>query len=91
MGREVLIALSSGLSALFVFGYSTALWGAYEIAYDAGTPLWSGTFGPPWLHHYLVGFILAGVSFIGIMVVLLYLLLQKEKKRRKKLVWLNLD
>jgi len=47
------------LWGFYIFFYCLALWGAYEFAYQCPGvhPFWSGTFGYPVLHHYLVGFI----------------------------------
>lgn len=44
----------------FNAGYWTALWGAFEMAYQSPShPVWSGTWGAPMPHHYLVGFIVS--------------------------------
>ena len=47
------------LWGLFLFFYGMAFWGAYEFAYivPGVHPVWSGTWGPPFPHHYIVGFI----------------------------------
>ena len=58
------------IHALFWIGFGSAFWGAYEIAFDAyeagliESPIWSGTFGFPFFHHYIYGFILVGVAWI---------------------------
>jgi len=49
---------------VFQAGFWTFLWGAFEFAYKAGTPVWSGTFGFPILHHYLIGAILSYIAYI---------------------------
>lgn len=60
------------LWTVFVAGYFTALWGSFEWACtltEAGlieSPIWSGTFGYPIPHHYLIGFIAAGASIIAL-------------------------
>lgn len=44
--------------ALFWMSFGTALWGTFEQAYNAGaSPVWSGTWGFPVPHHYVLGFI----------------------------------
>jgi TRAP-type C4-dicarboxylate transport system permease small subunit len=44
--------------ALFWSSFGTALWGTFEQAYNAGaSPIWSGTFGFPVPHHYIIGFV----------------------------------
>ena len=47
------------LWGLYLFFYCLAFWGAYEFAYQCPGvhPVWSGTFGYPVPHHYLLGFI----------------------------------
>jgi len=51
--------------------FGTALWGTFEQAYNAGaSPIWSGTFGYPVPHHYILG-------FIGIMIA--YFTLTKDE------------
>jgi len=54
------------LWTLYWFSMATAFWGAYEIAYQSPLhhPLWSGTFGSPVLHHYIVGFALSTICII---------------------------
>ena len=63
------------LHVLFWAFLMTAFWGSFEMAYKASeagrieSPVWSGTFGFPVPHHYIVG-------FIGVAVV--YVLLTRE-------------
>jgi hypothetical protein len=46
-------------------GYLTAFWGAFEMAYQSGNhPVWSGTWGAPVPHHYVVGFIVVLVAYV---------------------------
>ena len=58
------------LWTLFVAGYITAIWGSFEGFYtlsEAGiiaSPVWSGTFGYPTPHHYIIGFVGAAASII---------------------------
>jgi hypothetical protein len=58
---------------LFVFSYATALWQYFEFAYkltEAGLiahPVWSGTWGPPYIHHGYLGFIGVALGFALIM------------------------
>jgi len=48
-------------------GFFLALLGAFEMAYDAPShPIWSGTFGFPIPHHYLIGF---GLDLIGYFLI----------------------
>ena len=49
---------------LFNIGFWTLFWGAFEFAYKCGVPIWSGTWGFPILHHYIVGAILCYVGYI---------------------------
>jgi len=49
---------------LFNIGFFTFFWGAFEFAYKVGTPIWSGTFGFPILHHYIIGAIMAYVTYL---------------------------
>jgi len=49
---------------LFNLGYMTFFWGAYEQAYQNGQPIWSGTWGPPTPHHYLVGAALIYIAYL---------------------------
>lgn len=53
------------LHAFFWIGYATAFWGAFELAYQSGShPIWSGTWGYPVPHHYIMGFTLVLISYI---------------------------
>jgi len=49
---------------LFNVGFFTLFWGAFELAYQLGIPIWSGTFGWPILHHYIIGAILTYIAFL---------------------------
>ncbi len=50
---------------LFNIGFWTFFWGAFELAYQSPShPIWSGTFGPPIMHHYIVGAILVYIGYI---------------------------
>lgn len=52
---------------VFLLGFATAFWGSFEMAYQSGNhPIWSGTWGFPIVHHYVVGFImiLVGVTML---------------------------
>jgi hypothetical protein len=50
---------------LFIIGWSMALWGAFEMAYRSGEhPVWSGTFGYPVPHHYIIGFIICLLVYL---------------------------
>jgi hypothetical protein len=50
---------------LFNVGFWTFFWGAFELAYQSGSsPIWSGTFGPPIPHHYIVGAIVAYAGYV---------------------------
>ena len=44
------------------FGFALALAGSFEQALANGSPIWSSVFGFPMLHHYLIGFVILGVS-----------------------------
>lgn len=46
--------------AIFNIGFWTFFWGAFEIAFTHPSvdPIWSGTFGFPIPHHYIVGMLL---------------------------------
>lgn len=46
------------------FGFAIALAGSFEQALDNGSPIWSSVFGFPVLHHYLIGFVILGVSLL---------------------------
>ncbi len=47
------------------FGFAIALAGSFEQALQAsGSPIWSSILGFPILHHYLLGFIILGVSLL---------------------------
>jgi len=54
------------LHALFNLGFATLFWGAFEFAYELGTPIWSGTLGFPVLHHYLIGAIICYCSYLAL-------------------------
>ena len=61
--RQVLIQI------VFWSGFISALHGSVEQALffadtNGGSALWSSWFGPPILHHYLIGFILIAVGWI---------------------------
>ena len=61
--RQILIQI------IFWSGFLTALHGSVEQAIffadtTGGSALWSSWFGPPILHHYLIGFILIAVGWI---------------------------
>ena len=45
---------------IFNIGFWTFFWGAFEIAFTHPNvdPIWSGTFGFPIPHHYIVGMLL---------------------------------
>jgi len=55
---------------LFWISYVTAFWGSFELAYrlwENGlieSPIWSGTFGVPVPHHYILGFV--GVAILWV-------------------------
>ena len=54
---------------IFWSGFVVALHGSVEQAIffadtNGGSALWSSWFGPPILHHYLIGFILIAVGWI---------------------------
>lgn len=54
---------------LFNLGFATFFWGAFELAYQSPSdPIWSGTFGPPILHHYIIGAIL---TYLGYLIITL--------------------
>ena len=43
----------------------TAFWGSFEQAVQAGNdPIWSGTLGFPFLHHYIIGYIILIIFYI---------------------------
>ena len=53
------------LIILFMIGYLTAFWGAFEMAYQSGNhPIWSGTWGFPVPHHYVIGFLIVLVVYL---------------------------
>ncbi len=61
--RQLLIQI------VFWAGFISALHGSVEQAIfyadtNGGSALWSSWFGPPFLHHYLIGFILIAVGWI---------------------------
>ncbi len=76
------------LNTVFWIGFMTALWGSFEWACElteAGiidNPVWSGTFGFPVPHHYLIGFGLVAFGWALIMFPWLWL-------REKIEAWLN--
>ncbi len=53
-----------------ILGLCTAYWQCYEFAYTLTehgiieSPIWSGTFGAPIPHHYIVGFAVAAAGII---------------------------
>ena len=50
---------------IFNIGFWTFFWGAFELVYQSPSdPIWSGTFGFPIPHHYIIGAILAYVGYI---------------------------
>ena len=55
---------------IFIGGFITSWWGAFEFATTLAergiiqSPVWSGTFGYPTPHHYIIGFLAAGASII---------------------------
>jgi len=49
---------------LFNLGFTTLFWGAFEFAYELGVPVWSGTFGFPFLHHYIIGAIICYAGYL---------------------------
>ena len=50
---------------IFNVGFWTFFWGAFELAYQSPShPIWSGTFGFPIPHHYIVGAALAYGGYI---------------------------
>lgn len=51
---------------LFNLGFWTLFWQSFEFAYKLGIPIWSGTFGPPIPHHYLIG---AFLSYLGYILI----------------------
>ena len=52
------------LHILFNLGFVTFFWGAYEQAFQNGQPIWSGTFGHPIPHHYLIGATLTYMAYL---------------------------
>lgn len=46
------------------FGLAIALLGSFEQANDSGSPFWSSVLGFPFIHHYLLGFIILAVSLL---------------------------
>jgi hypothetical protein len=65
--------------AIFNIGFWTFFWGAFEIAFTHPSvdPIWSGTFGFPIPHHYIVGMLL---TYFG------YLLITLSKDVREVLI-----
>lgn len=56
---------------ILVFGASfmSAFWGAFELALQSPShPVWSGTWGYPVPHHYIVGFVGMAISFIMLVI-----------------------
>jgi len=57
---------------IFTISIVTAFWGSFEFAYTLwehgliSSPIWSGTIGYPVPHHYILGFIGAGISITAI-------------------------
>ena len=57
------------IQIIFWSGFAIALHGSVEQAIffantNEGSALWSSWFGPPILHHYLIGFILVALGWI---------------------------
>ena len=57
------------IQIIFWSGFISALHGSVEQAIffadtNGGSALWSSWFGPPILHHYLIGFILIAVGWL---------------------------
>jgi len=50
---------------IFNIGFWTFFWGAFEIAFTHPSvdPIWSGTFGFPIPHHYIVGMLLTYLGY----------------------------
>ena len=75
MNRRLKRFITPFIHALFWIGFGAAFWGAFEMAYQATGcgltehPFWSGTWGAPIPHHYVVGFILVGVAWIAYTVL----------------------
>jgi len=53
---------------IFAFGWCTAFWGAFEQAVQNPNahPIWSGTWGAPIPHHYIIGFALCLIGYVGL-------------------------
>jgi hypothetical protein len=53
---------------VFNIGFWTFFWGAFEIAFTHPSvdPIWSGTFGFPIPHHYIVGMVMTYVGYLVI-------------------------
>ena len=51
---------------IFNVGFWTFFWGAFEIAFSHPDvdPIWSGTFGFPVPHHYIVGMLLTYLGYL---------------------------
>ena len=85
MNKKLQRLINPIIHALFWIGFGAAFWGAFEMAFQAAvyapntsSAVWSGTFGPPFFHHYIYGFILVGVAWIT------YHLLKFSRTRREK-------
>ena len=62
---------------LFNLGFASLFWGAFEFAFELGVPVWSGTFGFPIPHHYIVGAVIAYIGY-------LMLTFKRRKKENRK-------
>lgn len=78
--------LNPFLHALFWVGFGAAFWGAFEMAFQAteyaphtDSAIWSGTFGFPFFHHYIYGFIMVGVVWILVYIIDFFLERNKAK------------
>ena len=70
--EELKMKINKGLlkHVLFFVGFITAFWGSFEMAYQSGNhPIWSGTWGFPIVHHYVVGYII---------IIIVYLMFTQE-------------
>lgn len=67
-GCGVVMGLNVGvaLEGLYWVFFGMAFWGAFELAVQAPCdPVWSGTWGYPVPHHYIVGF--CGLALIRVL------------------------
>ena len=75
MNRKIWRLINPILYALFWIGYGAAFWGAFEFAFKLAergiieSAVWSGTFGFPFFHHYIYGFIMVGVAWVLIPLI----------------------